>query len=253
MKTADVPWYEPIDPYRAWRPWRDFWSFKTTIWGRAITHYLVWALETVGIAPREHGRQRVPQEGRRQPRRGRQGGHSPSCTTPRLSSPSKRRRESEREKESEFSGDAGRVRERRSFQLLITPRSRFPLLFPRPDGPRRSSHGTVVFVGAKFPRGSLGTAHQVRDGHDRDAHEEPEKRLPRDGILRPIVVRHVLEWGREEVGGGRKGGREGRCLRGEEVTRWETTGGRVGKFGRAPRRSLPRRTCRCGEGCRCRR
>ena len=45
-------WYEPIDPYRAWRPWRDFWSFKTTIWGRAVTHYLVWFLETVGIAPK---------------------------------------------------------------------------------------------------------------------------------------------------------------------------------------------------------
>ena len=44
--------YEPIDPYRAWRPWRDFWSFKTTIWGRAVTHYLVWFLETVGIAPK---------------------------------------------------------------------------------------------------------------------------------------------------------------------------------------------------------
>jgi len=23
-----------------WVPWRDFWSFKTTLWGRAITHYL---------------------------------------------------------------------------------------------------------------------------------------------------------------------------------------------------------------------
>ena len=52
VKTADVPWYEPIDPYRVWVPWRDFWSFKTTLWGRAITHYLVWALETVGIAPK---------------------------------------------------------------------------------------------------------------------------------------------------------------------------------------------------------
>ena len=31
VKTADISWYEPIDPYRAWRPWRDFWSFKTTI------------------------------------------------------------------------------------------------------------------------------------------------------------------------------------------------------------------------------
>ena len=52
VETADVPWYEPIDPYRVWVPWRDFWSFKTTLWGRAITHYLVWALETVGIAPK---------------------------------------------------------------------------------------------------------------------------------------------------------------------------------------------------------
>ena len=103
----------------------------------------------------EHGRQRVPQEGRRRPSsRAARRASTPSCTTPRLSSPSKRRGEREREKESEFSGDAGRVRERRSFQLLITPRvSRFPLLFPRSDGPRRSSHGTVVFVGAKFPQG----------------------------------------------------------------------------------------------------
>ena len=52
VKTADVSWYEPIDPDRAWRPWRDFWSFKTTWWGRNITHYLVLALETVGIAPK---------------------------------------------------------------------------------------------------------------------------------------------------------------------------------------------------------
>ena len=52
VKTADVSWYEPIDPDRAWRPWRDFWSFKTTRWGRNITHYLVLALETVGIAPK---------------------------------------------------------------------------------------------------------------------------------------------------------------------------------------------------------
>ena len=52
VKSADVTWYEPIDPYRFWVPWRDFWSFKTTLWGRAITHYLVWALEAVGIAPK---------------------------------------------------------------------------------------------------------------------------------------------------------------------------------------------------------
>ena len=52
VKTADVSWYEPIDPDRAWRPWRDFWSFKTTWWERNITHYLVLALETVGIAPK---------------------------------------------------------------------------------------------------------------------------------------------------------------------------------------------------------
>ena len=52
VKTADVSWYEPIDPDRSWRPWRDFWSFKTTRWGRGITHYLVWALETLRIAPK---------------------------------------------------------------------------------------------------------------------------------------------------------------------------------------------------------
>ena len=27
-------------------------SFKTTLWGRAVTHYLVWVLEAVGIAPK---------------------------------------------------------------------------------------------------------------------------------------------------------------------------------------------------------
>ncbi len=52
VKTSDVNWYEPIDPYRRWSPFRDFWSFKTTIWGRAITHYLVLFLEMVRIAPK---------------------------------------------------------------------------------------------------------------------------------------------------------------------------------------------------------
>ena len=52
VKTADIPWYEPIDPYRRWSPFRDFWSFKTTSWGRNITHYFVLALEKVGIAPK---------------------------------------------------------------------------------------------------------------------------------------------------------------------------------------------------------
>ena len=52
VKTADVAWYEPIDKDRSWRPWRDFWSFKTTNWGRAVTHYLVFVLEAVGIAPK---------------------------------------------------------------------------------------------------------------------------------------------------------------------------------------------------------
>ena len=52
VKSADVTWYEPIDPYRFWVPWRDFWSFKTTLWGRAVTHYLVWFLELVGVAPK---------------------------------------------------------------------------------------------------------------------------------------------------------------------------------------------------------
>jgi sterol 24-C-methyltransferase len=52
VKTSDVNWYEPIDPYRRWSPFRDFWSFKTTIWGRAITHYLVLFLEMIRIAPK---------------------------------------------------------------------------------------------------------------------------------------------------------------------------------------------------------
>ena len=52
VKTADVAWYEPINKDRSWRPWRDFWSFKTTNWGRAVTHYLVFVLEAVGIAPK---------------------------------------------------------------------------------------------------------------------------------------------------------------------------------------------------------
>jgi len=52
VKTSDVAWYEPIDSYRRWSPFRDFWSFKTTIWGRAITHFLVLFLELVRIAPK---------------------------------------------------------------------------------------------------------------------------------------------------------------------------------------------------------
>jgi sterol 24-C-methyltransferase len=52
VKTADIPWYEPIDPYRRWSPFRDFWSFKTTSWGRNITHYFVLGLEKLGIAPK---------------------------------------------------------------------------------------------------------------------------------------------------------------------------------------------------------
>ena len=68
--------HEPIDPYRVWVPWRDFWSFKTTLWGRAITHYLVWALETVAIAPKgSMGVSGFLKKGADGPRRGRQGGH----------------------------------------------------------------------------------------------------------------------------------------------------------------------------------
>ena len=52
MKTADIPWYEPIDKDRRWSPFRDFWSFKTTNWGRNMTHYFVLALEKMRIAPK---------------------------------------------------------------------------------------------------------------------------------------------------------------------------------------------------------
>jgi len=52
VKTADIPWYEPIDKDRRWSPFRDFWSFKTTNWGRNMTHYFVLALEKMRIAPK---------------------------------------------------------------------------------------------------------------------------------------------------------------------------------------------------------
>ena len=52
VETADVPWCRPIDPYRVWVPWRDFWSFKTTLWGRHHPLPGLQALETVGIAPK---------------------------------------------------------------------------------------------------------------------------------------------------------------------------------------------------------
>mmetsp|Transcript_18115 Transcript_18115/g.61698 ORF Transcript_18115/g.61698 Transcript_18115/m.61698 type:complete len:346 (-) Transcript_18115:1032-2069(-) len=48
---ADIPWYEPIDPFRP-PGWSWVSNFKTTQIGRNITHYLVWGLETVGIAPK---------------------------------------------------------------------------------------------------------------------------------------------------------------------------------------------------------
>uniref|UniRef100_A0A061S3D5 Methyltransferase n=1 Tax=Tetraselmis sp. GSL018 TaxID=582737 RepID=A0A061S3D5_9CHLO len=46
-KTAEVPWYEPLDPSRL-----SLSSFRTTAIGRAVTRNMVWALEKVGIAPK---------------------------------------------------------------------------------------------------------------------------------------------------------------------------------------------------------
>jgi sterol 24-C-methyltransferase len=45
---SEVPWYQPIDPNRRLR----LEQFKTTWLGRNITHYAVWLLEKLGIAPK---------------------------------------------------------------------------------------------------------------------------------------------------------------------------------------------------------
>jgi sterol 24-C-methyltransferase len=45
--TADVPWYDPIDP-----DIRRLSNFRTTRAGRAVTHALVRGLEVAGVAPK---------------------------------------------------------------------------------------------------------------------------------------------------------------------------------------------------------
>jgi len=51
--APDVTWYKPIDPYRKLELSSLFdGTFKTTWLGRNITHYFVWFLELIGIAPK---------------------------------------------------------------------------------------------------------------------------------------------------------------------------------------------------------
>lgn len=47
-EKSDIPWYQPIDPNRG----LTLEQFKTTWLGRNITHYVVWLLEMIGLAPR---------------------------------------------------------------------------------------------------------------------------------------------------------------------------------------------------------
>mmetsp|Transcript_30095 Transcript_30095/g.75852 ORF Transcript_30095/g.75852 Transcript_30095/m.75852 type:complete len:342 (+) Transcript_30095:83-1108(+) len=45
--TAEVPWYEPLDPNRL-----SLSSFRTSALGRLFTRNMVWGLEKIGIAPK---------------------------------------------------------------------------------------------------------------------------------------------------------------------------------------------------------
>lgn len=47
-QSSEVPWYHPIDPHRR----LTLEQFKTTWLGRNITHYAVWLLELLRIAPK---------------------------------------------------------------------------------------------------------------------------------------------------------------------------------------------------------
>ena len=46
--SSEVPWYQPIDPNRP----LTLEQFKTTWLGRNITHYAVWLLELLRVAPK---------------------------------------------------------------------------------------------------------------------------------------------------------------------------------------------------------
>lgn len=46
VETADIPWYEPLDPQRM-----SLSSFRTTRIGRMLTRAMVFGMEKVGIAP----------------------------------------------------------------------------------------------------------------------------------------------------------------------------------------------------------